>query len=102
MYLNAIHLFSMIRNFSHKGVKRFYDTGSKAGIHSAHASKLARQLARLNQAKSPGDMNLPGWKLHPLKGELADHWAVAVSGNWRLIFKLDNGDAFNVDYDDYH
>ena len=92
----------MIRNFSHKGAKRFYDTGSKAGIHSAHASKLARQLARLNQAKTPGDMNLPGWKLHPLKGELADHWAVAVSGNWRLIFKLDNGDAFNVDYDDYH
>jgi len=92
----------MIKSFSHKGVKRFYDAGSRVGIQSAHASKLARQLARLNQAKTPADMNIPGWKLHPLKGELAGHWAISVSGNWRLIFKFVNGDAFNVDYGDYH
>jgi len=92
----------MIKGFSHKGVKRFYDAGSRVGIQSAHAAKLARQLARLNQAKTPADMNIPGWKLHPLKGELAGHWAISVSGNRRLIFKFVNGDAFNVDYGDYH
>jgi len=92
----------MIKSFRHKGIKRFHDRGSTAGIHSTHAPKLARQLARLNLAKSPADMNVPGWKLHLLKGDLKDHWAVAVSGNWRLIFQLSNGNAFNIDYDDYH
>ena len=92
----------MIKSFSHKGVKKFYDSGSMAGIQSAHAPKLARQLARLNQAKTPADMNLPGWKLHPLKGKLVGQWAISVSGNWRLIFRFRGGDAFNVDYDDYH
>ena len=92
----------MIKSFSHKGVKKFFDTGSKAGIQSAHAAKLARQLARLNQAKNPADMNVPGWKLHPLKGGRTGQWAVSVSGNWRLTFKFSDGEAFNVDYDDYH
>ncbi|MCH8227530.1 MAG: type II toxin-antitoxin system RelE/ParE family toxin [Proteobacteria bacterium] len=92
----------MIKSFSHKGVKKFYDSGSMAGIQSAHAPKLARQLARLNQAKTPADMNLPGWKLHPLKGKLVGQWAISVSGNWRLIFRFRGGDVFNVDYDDYH
>jgi len=92
----------MIKSFSHKGVKKFFDSGSMAGIQSAHESKLARQLARLNQAKTPADMNLPGWKLHPLKGKLVGHWAISVSGNWRLIFRFSDGDVFNVNYDDYH
>ena len=92
----------MIKSFSHKGVKKFFDSGSMAGIQSAHGSKLARQLARLNQAKTPADMNLPGWKLHPLKGKLVGHWAISVSGNWRLIFRFSDGDVFNVNYDDYH
>jgi len=92
----------MIKRFSHKGIKTFYETGSKAGIQSSHAPKLARQLARLNLAKSPADMNVPGWKLHPLKGDLAGYWAVAVSGNWRLLFELNNGDAVHIDYNDYH
>ncbi len=92
----------MIKSFTHRGIKRFYDAGLRFGTQSAHASKLARQLARLNQAKTPADINIPGWKLHPLKGELAGHWAISVSGNWRLIFKFTNGDAFDVDYGDYH
>jgi proteic killer suppression protein len=92
----------VIKSFSHKGLKRFYETGSRAGIQSSHASRLARQLARLNAASSPGDMNLPGWKLHPLQGDLAEKWAVNVSGNWRLIFQFAHGNAFGVDYDDYH
>ncbi len=92
----------MIKSFKHKGLKKFYSTGSKAGIQSVHASKLARQLARLNQATSPADMNVPGWTLHALKGALAGQWAISVSGNWRLIFGFSDGDAFNIDYNDYH
>jgi proteic killer suppression protein len=92
----------MIRNFKHKGIEKFFNTGSKAGIRSAHAPKLARQLIRLDLAKTAADMNVPGWKLHPLKGKLTGHWAVTVSGNWRLIFEFIESDAFNIDYDDYH
>ena len=92
----------MIMNFSHKGVEKFFRVGSKAGIRSSHAAKLARQLARLNLAKTIADMNVPGWNLHPLKGKFAGQWAVSVSGNWRLIFEFIDGEALNVDYDDYH
>lgn len=67
-----------------------------------HAAKLAVQLGVLNEANEPYDMNAPGWKLHPLKGNLRGHWAVWVSGNWRLTFTFENGDAVLVDYQDYH
>jgi proteic killer suppression protein len=92
----------VIKDFCHKGLKKFYLTGTRAGIQPSHAPRLARQLARLNSATSPMDMNLPGWNLHPLKGDLAEKWAVNVNGNWRLIFKFKNGDVFGIDYDDYH
>ena len=92
----------MIKSFRHKGLKRFFETGSKAGIQAAHAAKLSRQLSRLNQAKAPGDMNIPGWKLHPLEMDLAGHWSVWVSGNWRLTFTFEDNDAVLVDYRDYH
>jgi proteic killer suppression protein len=92
----------VIRSFRHKGVERFFRTGSKAGITAAHASRLARQLAALNVAREASDMNLPDWGLHPLKGKLANHWSVSVSGNWRLTFMIKDGDAELVDYQDYH
>ena len=92
----------MIKRFAHKGLEAFYVTSSKAGIQAAHAAKLKRQLAQLDQAAAPGDMNAPGWKLHPLKGSLIGHWAVWVSGNWRLTFKFEGADAAVVDYQDYH
>lgn len=92
----------VIRSFRHKGVERFFRTGSKAGIQAAHASRLARQLAALNVATQPSDMNLPGWGLHPLKGRLSNHWSVSVSGNWRLTFTFKDGDVELVDYQDYH
>lgn len=92
----------MIKSFSHKGIERFFMQGSKAGIQTAHAARLARQLVRLNLANDIVDMNVPGWKLHKLKGTLSGHWAVSVSGNWRLTFKLIDGDVFDVDYNDYH
>jgi len=92
----------MIKNFRHKGLQQFFETGSKAGIQPAHAPKLARQLERLNRACQPEDMNLPGWRLHPLSGALADHWSIWVSGNWRITFTFDGQDAVLVDYQDYH
>ncbi len=92
----------MIKTFAHKGIEAFFRKGSKAGIQAAHASKLSRQLAQLNQAQTSRDMNLPGWRLHPLSGGLDGHWAVTVSGNWRLTFRFDKGDAILVDYQDYH
>jgi proteic killer suppression protein len=83
-------------------VERFFLSGSKAGIQPNHASKLGDQLTVLNVATGPAQMNIPGWKFHALKGELTGHWAVSVSGNWRLTFAFDGEDAIFVDYQDYH
>lgn len=91
-----------ITSFQHKGVEQFFLQGTKAGIQPAHASKLARQLARLNVATKPQDMNVPGWSLHPLKGQDAGRYAVSVNGNWRLTFMFEGTDAVLVDYLDYH
>lgn len=92
----------MIKSFAHKGIKAFFETGSKAGIQAAHAPRLRLQLAALNRAKKPDDLAVPGWRLHALKGNLAGHWAITVNGNWRLTFRFENGDALLVDYQDYH
>ncbi len=94
--------FYMIRHFKHKGVERFFRSGSRAGIQAIHAPRLARQLSALDAASRPEDMNRPGWDWHPLKGSLAGHWSVSVNGNWRLTFAFENGDAVLVDYQDYH
>jgi proteic killer suppression protein len=92
----------MIRDFKHKGLRLFFETGSKAGIQAQHAQRLAAMLRRLNVAADAQGMNLPGWKLHPLKGTLEGHWSVWVSGNWRLTFTFVGKDAEIVDYQDYH
>jgi toxin HigB-1 len=92
----------MIRSFRHKGIEKFFLTGSKAGIQPKHAAKLGSQLALLNAATRPEHMNVTGWKLHALSGDLASHWAVSVNGNWRLTFRFDGEDAILVDYQDYH
>lgn len=92
----------MIKNFLHKGLQSFFETGSKAGIQPHHAARLNRQLIRLDVATEPTDMNLPGWRLHPLSGSLAGHYAVTVNGNWRLTFRFENENAVLVDYQDYH
>lgn len=92
----------MIISFKHKGLEQFFKTGSTAGIQVKHATKIARILARLSSAKSPNDMNLAGWNLHPLSGKLTQHWSVKVNGNWRITFRLINGHAEIVDYQDYH
>lgn len=92
----------MIKTFRLKGLQVFFETGSKAGIQPHHASRLSRQLDRLDEAKAPEDMNLPGWRLHGLEGELAGHYSVTVNGNWCMTFRFENGDAVLVDYQDYH
>lgn len=92
----------MIKTFRHKGLEAFFRKGSKAGIQPSHAGKLRVMLTMLDNAKLPSDMNAQGWKLHPLTGNLAGHWSVTVSGNWRMTFMFDSGDAVLVDYQDYH
>ncbi|MGA9797963.1 MAG: type II toxin-antitoxin system RelE/ParE family toxin [Terriglobales bacterium] len=95
-------LYKVIRNFCHRGLERFFRTGSKPGIQPKHAAKLSLQLFALDNSRTPGDMNASGWKLHRLRGELAGHWSVWVSGNWRLTFRFEGQDAVLVDYQDYH
>ena len=89
-------------SFRHKGLKAPYDTGSKSGISPRHARKLQDILALLEQSRGPEGMDLPGLRLHPLKGSLAGHFAVAVSGNWRVTFRFEDGVAVDIDYVDYH
>ena len=91
-----------ISSFRHKGLERFYLTGSKAGIVAAHAQKLRILLSALDAATQAEQMNMPSWQFHTLLGDLAGHYSVAVNGNWRLTFRFDNGNAEVVDYQDYH
>jgi proteic killer suppression protein len=92
----------VIKSFRHRGIERFFLTGSRDGIRPDHAKRLRLQLARLNAARVPQDMGLPGWRLHPLKGSLKGHWAVWVDKSWRLTFVFEGEDAVLVDYQDYH
>jgi len=92
----------MIKTFRHKGLEGFFKTGSKAGIQPSHAPKLKRQLRRLDEANSSADMNVTGWKLHPLYGELAGQYAVWINANWRMTFTFEGTNAVLVDYQDYH
>lgn len=92
----------MIRSYRHKGLQLFAETGSKAGIQPAHAKRLRTLLTALDVASNPTDLNAPGYSLHALHGSLEGHWAVRVSGNWRLTFAFAGEDAIVVDYQDYH
>jgi proteic killer suppression protein len=92
----------VIKSFRHKGLQKFFFDGTKRGIQPKHAEKLADILDLLDAASEIGDMNFPGSDLHRLKGELEGFWAVKVSGNWRVVFRFEHGDAFEVDYVDYH
>jgi proteic killer suppression protein len=92
----------VIRTFRHKGLQLFARTGSKAGIQPAHAKKLRILLTALDAAIVPADMNAPRYDLHPLHGNLEGHWAVSVSGNWRLTFAFMGEDTILVDYQDYY
>lgn len=92
----------MIKTFRHKGLKRFFETGSMSGIRADLAKRLQLQLDYLDAAQDVQDMNLPGFELHQLKGNRKGTWAVTVRANWRLTFRFQNGDALGVDLEDYH
>jgi proteic killer suppression protein len=92
----------MIRSIRHKGLKRLYEDDDPRGVSREHTVKLRDILARLDAASTAGDMDLPGFRLHPLKGELKGMRAVTVRANWRVIFRFVESDAFDVDYTDYH
>jgi proteic killer suppression protein len=92
----------MIRSIRHKGLKRLYEDDDSRGIVAEHGSKLRDILARLDAAVTVADMDLPGFRLHPLKGPWKGFWAVTVRANWRVIFRFEEGDAIDVDYVDYH
>lgn len=92
----------MIKSFQHKGLRVFFETGSTRGIRADHAKRLKRVLGVLDQAQTPEDADLPGYRLHLLKGDKAEFWSITVSGNWRVIFRFDGLDVELVDYLDYH
>ena len=92
----------MIKSFKHKGLEEFFSSGSTRGIQSAHAGKLRLQLAALDTATAIEDMNIPGYRLHPLKGGRKGIWLITVNGNWRVTFEFKDGNAYIVNYEDYH
>ena len=92
----------MIVSFRHKGLSRYFKSGSKAGIQAKHASRLRLQLAALDSAQTIEDMDIPGYRLHPLKGRSKGRWSIWVSGNWRLTFEFRDGNVHVLDYEDYH
>jgi toxin HigB-1 len=92
----------MIVRFRHKGLARYFETGDTRGINAQHAAWIRILLTALNAATSPQGMSMPGFRLHPLKGDMKGYWAVSVSGNWRLTFTFEGENATEVDLVDYH
>lgn len=94
--------WAVIRSFRHEGLRQVYETGSSSGVQAAHVKRLRMQLAALDSARSIDDMDIPGFRLHPLKGPLRGRWSIRVDGNWPLTFEFRDGDAHVLDYEDYH
>ncbi|MFZ1874273.1 MAG: type II toxin-antitoxin system RelE/ParE family toxin [Chania sp.] len=92
----------MKKSLKHKGLRQFFEQGVQSGINVQHANKLRQRLAVLNEAEEISEMNLPGYRLHPLTGDKQGQWAITVSGNWRVTFEFIEGDAYIVNYEDYH
>jgi toxin HigB-1 len=92
----------VIQSFRHKGLRRLFEKGEVKGLRADHVAKVENILAVLNRARKPSDMDLPGFRLHRLKGDLKDFWSVTVRANWRVIFGFDGGHVYGVDLIDYH
>ena len=92
----------MVESFRHRGLKRLYERGDRSQVHPAFVDKIERILARLDQATEARDMDLPGFRLHRLTGDLKGFWSVTVSANWRIVFRFEQGRALDVDLVDYH
>ncbi|WP_029890981.1 type II toxin-antitoxin system RelE/ParE family toxin [Polycyclovorans algicola] len=92
----------MIKSFRHKGLRKLFETGSTSGVQASHIKRLRMQLAALDTAQAVEDMDIPGVRLHPLKGQMRGRWSITVNGNWRLTFQFQDGNAYVLDYEDYH
>jgi len=92
----------VIRSFRHRGLKRLYEDADRRGIRADLIEDVEDILARLDRAETPQAMNLPGYRLHPLKGDLRGFWSVTVRANWRIVFRFEGVDAFDVELTDYH
>lgn len=92
----------MIKSFKHKGLEKFYETGNMRGIQADRAKKLRLQLAALDSAQTIDDTDLPGYRLHPLKGDIKGLWSITVNGNWRITFDFKDSNTYIVNYEDYH
>jgi proteic killer suppression protein len=92
----------VIKGFRHRKLKLLYRDDDASGLNANHVARLKRILARLDVATAPADVDLPGWRLHPLKGSLVGFWSITVQANWRVVFRFEDGDATDVDYLDYH
>ena len=99
---NILYNIFMIKSFKHKGLRKFFETGSVSGIQPGHKQKLRIRLIALDTATCIEDMNTPGWRLHSLKGDRYGLWAIDVNRNWRIVFEFKDGNAHVVDYEDYH
>jgi len=92
-----------IQSFRHKGLKRLFESDDARGIPAKFVEKLRDMLAAIDTAMTPEEIGLfPGWRLHRLKGDLSDYWSLTVSGNWRLVFRFEEGEAYDLDFVDYH
>lgn len=92
----------MIKTFRHRGLRRLYERDDPSRVGADLVDRIAVALADLDEASKPGDLNMPGYRLHRLKGDLSGLWSVSISGNWRITFRLEGGDAYDVDLVDYH
>jgi len=92
----------MIKSFRHKDLRSLFESGKVAGVKASHVKRLRMQLAALDTAQVIDDMDIPGFRLHALKGEMRGRWSITVNGNWRLTFEFEDGNAHILDYEDYH
>ena len=92
----------VIRTFRHRGLKRFFQDGDASKVRADQIARIADVLAHLDTAVRPADVALPGYRLHPLKGDLKGYWSITISGNWRIVFRFEDGDVLDVDFVDYH
>jgi proteic killer suppression protein len=92
----------MIRTFRHKGLKRLFERDEASGLRADQVGRIKDALAHLDRSQKPTDLDLPGYRLHALKGDLRGLWSISISGNWRMVFRFEDGDALDVDLIDYH
>lgn len=94
--------YSVLGSFRHKGLQRLYEYGDGRKLRADQLGRIRDVLLHLDEARSPSDLDLPGYRLHPLKGKRKGTWGVTISGNWRIVFRFAHGNAFDVDLVDYH